>query len=213
MGFAPVDFKRVSRSGSMESQGASGWQEAVFGGEDEQSLSESEQAAQEFVGCAFRNDAKALRSMLARGQDVSAFDPQGRTALHMAADFGFGECVAVLLEAGGRAEARDWDGLTPLMRAACEGRLDCVKLLIAAGADIDAMGVAGGYAVSWAAAGHRKCAQALMEAGCEIGEGGCVGMGWAREFGWADMVEAHLERKALGEAASGAKRSCRTRGV
>lgn len=62
----------------------------------------------------------------------------GRTALHVAAEFGHLAATRLLLEHGMAVEARDARGETALHLAARHGHADVARLLLAVGADREA---------------------------------------------------------------------------
>lgn len=68
--------------------------------------------------------------LLARGVDVNARDPQGRTALHFAAWRGVrADYVRALLGAGAKRDAQDADGATPLDLAVRHKRTKLIDML------------------------------------------------------------------------------------
>ena len=73
----------------------------------------------------------ALRAV----QAVAVEQGGGRTALHVAAEFGHLAATRLLLEHGMSVEARDACGETALHLAARHGHVDVARLLLAAGAD------------------------------------------------------------------------------
>ena len=78
----------------------------------------------------FRKPAGS-RWLIARGVDVNAVDPRGRTALHFAAMQGVRpDYVTALIEAGADIEAKDADGRTPLDYARHKNRTKLVDLLL-----------------------------------------------------------------------------------
>jgi len=94
------------------------------------------------------------RKIITAGGDVNAaFDPFWHTPLHLAAAKGQSECVALLLEAGARANARNKPGATPLRLAASNESelknkttfLEIAGLLLAAGANINERNDQGTY--------------------------------------------------------------------
>ena len=90
-------------------------------------------------------DLPGLRDVLAQGQDVDTADPQGFTALHVAAQQHELEMMRELLRAGADVNARNIYGNTPLWVAvfASKGQGDAIQLLLAAGADPDALNTSG----------------------------------------------------------------------
>lgn len=86
---------------------------------------------------------------------VSAFSPDGFTALHFAAFFGKAEAARVLLEDGASVDAytRNPFGNQPLHAAAAGRHLEVARVLIAGGADVNAT-QHGGYTPLHEAAQH-----------------------------------------------------------
>ena len=58
----------------------------------------------------------------------------GETALHVVANWGDAEAIAVLVDAGADINKRGEDGFTPLHYAAEQGHLEAVKRLVSLGA-------------------------------------------------------------------------------
>ncbi len=83
------------------------------------------------------------RNLIARGADVNAANPDGKTALMQAAE-GSGylpnnaSAVALLLDKGANVNAQDHRGWTALYRAIAEGKQDAVRILLAHKADPNA---------------------------------------------------------------------------
>jgi ankyrin repeat protein len=86
---------------------------------------------------------------------VSAFSPDGYTALHLAAFFGKTEAARLLLAAGSSVDMYTTNDLAnqPLHAAAAGRHLEICRLLLAAGADVDAT-QHGGYTPLHEAAQH-----------------------------------------------------------
>lgn len=76
-------------------------------------------------------------------EPVDTPDENGRTALHLAARFGYPETALLLLEAGAQATLADGAGMTPLHFAAESGVDATVSLLIERGASVAARDNAG----------------------------------------------------------------------
>ena len=66
---------------------------------------------------------------LFQGSDVNA-DIDGRSPLHLAADYGQMEVLEYLLSKGGNADAKDKHGISVILAAIWEGHTNCVKYLI-----------------------------------------------------------------------------------
>ncbi|KAJ3117043.1 hypothetical protein HDU96_008087 [Phlyctochytrium bullatum] len=79
---------------------------------------------------------RLLRLLLQHGVDTETRDFNRRTALHLAADFGFLEPLKLLLEFGANIEARDLFRMTPLCWAAHTGQVECGCVLLNAGAKV-----------------------------------------------------------------------------
>lgn len=73
--------------------------------------------------------------LLAHGADVDVRDDDGRTALHMAAQFGALETLQRLLQAHADINAQDKLGLTPLFVSAKDVETGCFEELLSRGAD------------------------------------------------------------------------------
>lgn len=117
-------------------------------------------------------DVRRLRALLdADPAQAAAFSVDGWTPLHLAAFFGRGEAVRLLLERGAAASARSGNPManTPL-HAAMAGRLDLdgVRALLDGGAETDAR-QHGGFTALHAAAMHGDAATArlLLEHGAD----------------------------------------------
>jgi ankyrin repeat protein len=64
------------------------------------------------------------------GEGLEAKDEQGRTAMHVAAQWGQAELVAVLVSKGAQVDVKDKDGNTPLMMAIKAGRIEMARMLL-----------------------------------------------------------------------------------
>lgn len=86
---------------------------------------------------------------------VTAFAPDGYTALHLAAFFGKEEAARILLDAGARVDTYTRNSMAnqPLHAAAAGRHVEICRLLLAAGADVDAT-EHGGFAPLHQAAQH-----------------------------------------------------------
>jgi ankyrin repeat protein len=122
-------------------------------------------AATPLLAAAYRGNADAIRTLLARKVDVSirSADDNGRvknglilsgrvTALHAAVSSGELEAVRLLLDAGADPDARDVRGMTPLVWGVSTDRpsVEIIKLLLARRANPAIKTEAGEDATDWA---------------------------------------------------------------
>ena len=87
-----------------------------------------------FLSAARAGDVSEVRALLKAGADVNDTDPDGRTALMVAAGRNDQELVELLLEAGADAGQRDIEGVSALTIAKADSLGDIVALLRDAGA-------------------------------------------------------------------------------
>ncbi|GAB1318562.1 Ankyrin-1 [Madurella fahalii] len=139
-------------------------------------------------------------------------DPVGypkETALYAAAEWGLGEAVDALLEAGADIDALDAHGQTLLARAAREGKADAVNCLLEKGAEVNKADKFGAMPIHRAArAGNLRVAEFLLSAGADV-EGrdakGLSPLHLAAVYGSKDMVEFLVGHGANVEATAGAE--------
>ncbi|MBL8178867.1 MAG: ankyrin repeat domain-containing protein [Bryobacterales bacterium] len=117
-----------------------------------------------------REDAAAVRSLLAGGADAKAANRYGVTPLSLACLNRGAAIVEMLLKAGADANTTLPGGETALMTAARAGNTAAVKALLAHGANVNAVeSVYGQNALMWAAAeGHAATAQALLDGKADV---------------------------------------------
>jgi uncharacterized protein len=85
------------------------------------------------------NDIGKIRQLLADGYSPNQTDENGgTTGMHIAADNGNLQIIAILYKAGGDVNQRDNVGSTPLHHAADHDRAEAVKLLLDLKANVDA---------------------------------------------------------------------------
>ena len=118
-----------------------------------------------------RNDAAAVKSLIAQGANVDELDANGDAPLVMAAYKGHAAIVRLLLEAGADLGAVD-PGMqaTALHAAAYAGRTEAARVLIEHGIDIDRQGPRNGYTALHDAIWQNNVdtAQVLIEAGASL---------------------------------------------
>ena len=126
---------------------------------------------------------------------VSAYSPDGFTALSLAAFFGHAESVNTLLAAGApvNAASRETMKLTPLASALAVERNDIARTLIDHGADVNAKAENDLTPLHTAAArGNLDSAKLLLEHGADINaisKDGKTPIAYAQERNHPEMVE------------------------
>lgn len=83
-----------------------------------------------------RGDIEDLEKYLAKGGDVNEPQRDGRTLLHVAAEYGQSESLEYLLANGADPDPRDPAGVTPFYITMAIGRVDMGRTLLEAGADL-----------------------------------------------------------------------------
>jgi ankyrin repeat protein len=132
--------------------------------------SSEERPDMQIIDFALEGNADGVRELLKAG-----FDPNqdkdiagiGRvTGLHIAAEMGHKEVVAVFLEAGATVDALTTTRTTPLHQASMNGHTEVVKLLLQAGADVNAQDDQGATPLDFALyRGKLGTAQVITSAG------------------------------------------------
>jgi ankyrin repeat protein len=135
------------------------------------------------VNAAEKNNLADVKTFISRHVNANTVDPQGRTALSYAAQFGNVEMAQVLLEGRASPDARDRLGNTPLHWAAEGGRVDVLKVLLAARANADVQNRQG-ITPLMLAIGHNQlgAVKALLAAGADVHRQDYTGRD---AFGWA----------------------------
>lgn len=102
-----------------------------------------------------RDDAAAVKQLLASGADVKAVNAYGVNAMQLAGETANTAVIRMLLEAGADVESPNAEGQTALMSVARAGNVEAAALLIKHGANVNAAESFGGQtALMWAAARH-----------------------------------------------------------
>ncbi len=118
----------------------------------------------------YRPTAKFLTEA---GANAQSANPQGKTALMLAAKHGFKNICLMLIEKGARVNAKDSNGRTPLMyRAgsvhATEEDLEIYTILIEHGAEVNAKDRWGRSVLYWAVNHSAKASEILVKAGALV---------------------------------------------
>ena len=111
-----------------------------------------------------------VRRSLEQGLDVNKTDPDGRTALMIAAFDGYTEVVDLLLDYDAEVDRSDGAGRTAMMYASSGPFPQTVELLLRRGADVNHGDTAEGWTALMLAAaeGHQLVVEVLLRHGADI---------------------------------------------
>ncbi|XP_060617353.2 ankycorbin isoform X1 [Anolis sagrei] len=115
-------------------------------------------------------DAEKVASLLGKkGASATKHDSEGKTAFHLAASKGHGECIRVMLAHGADVTSQDGTGHSALHLAAKNRHPDCIKRLLQAKCPTENIDNSGKTALHYAAAcGCLQGIQFLCEHKCPI---------------------------------------------
>ena len=131
-----------------------------------------------------KGDRNAVRQLLRNRADVNAAQPDGSTALMLAADRDDVEVARLLIQARANVNATNEYGATALSVACARGNVDLVTLLLEAKADPNAPLLSGETPLMSAVdKGHIDAVRALLEHGADVNRkesrGGQTALMWA----------------------------------
>lgn len=131
-------------------------------------------------------DLAGIADALAAGADVDARDPQGRTALLVAAQADQPGAFSALVDAGADVDLQDDRLDNPFLWAGAEGRLEIIRLANEAGADPAISNRYGGVAIIPASErGHVEVVRYLLaETDVDVDH--------VNKLGWTALLEAIL---------------------
>jgi len=119
-----------------------------------------------------RGRIEVVRHAIAEGTDLNQLSPQdSMTPLMVAAEQGWAEIVALLLQSGADVNVRDRDSHTALTHAVAGKKSETVRQLIAAGAELNVVGTCFPYNTPLmfaAMSGRGSLAKLLVEAGADV---------------------------------------------
>lgn len=118
------------------------------------------------------NDTQQVRATLKQGADANSSNPDGETALLLAADSGQPQLVRALLDSGAKPQLSDKDGITPLIACAMRGDVETMRVLLSANHDskfVNARTAKNGYSALMRASarGERQMVKLLMQNGAK----------------------------------------------
>lgn len=136
---------------------------------------------------------------LGQNPDRPSSTHEGRTPLHLGAEWGHLEVVKVLLAAKVTVDPLDDSGWTPLHLAAWDGKAEVVQALLDAGASKGAVGYRGETALHLAAENGSykatKCLLPFRAVALGVNELGWTPLHKAAAFGHRDCLEVLVARK------------------
>jgi ankyrin repeat protein len=146
-------------------------------------------------------DLSRVKALLAAKADVNATDPDGTTALFLAAQNGHLEVVQALLAAKADVNAKTANGATALFIASAYGHLEVVRALLAAKADVTVKRAGDGGTALFIAAqeGRLEVVRALLAANADVNAKGIYGatpLIQAAGLGHLEVVRALLSANA-----------------
>lgn len=139
----------------------------------------------EVADAAMRDDAPAVRALLARKADPNVPQADGTTALHWAVRANDLELAGILLKAGAHVSTANQSGATPMQLAAMTGNPAMIERLIQGGADPNSpLSETGDTALMMAArSGKVEAVRVLLDHGANVNAretwGGTTALMWA----------------------------------
>jgi uncharacterized protein len=159
------------------------------------------QSPSDLIDATRRQDAGAVRALLAKGADVNGQAADGSTALHWAAQRNDAALVDLLVKARASAKASTRYNVPPLYFAALNGNAAIIERLIAAGADVNATAYEGQTMLMTAAlSGRPDAVRLLLQRGAKVDAvepyKGQTALMWAASEGNTDAAAVLLEAGA-----------------
>lgn len=155
--------------------------------------------ASDLLRAVARNNLKAVQQRAGDGDDINAKNSVGNTALHLAAEQGFDEIAAWLIDHGANVGAANRRGWTPLHYTARYDNPRIAALLIERGAEINARHIEGDTPLHVAAAYNRSgIVRLLLDAGADPGIRGAwnrTPLEWAQRLGYDEVCEILMGRR------------------
>lgn len=145
-----------------------------------------------------KQDARAVRSLIAQHVDVNAAEADGATALQWAAQRDNREIAGLLIVAGANVKTGNRYHVTPLSLACTNGDATLIESLLKAGADANATSEEGQTALMTAAlTGKADAVKALLAHGAKVNEAepfkAQTALMWAASEGNADAASLLIE--------------------
>ena len=143
-------------------------------------------------------DVAQVRSLLEQGASVSAQEPDGSTALHIAAWNDNLEIAGLIIAAGAEVEAKTRYNVTPLSLACTSGSAAMIERLLEAGADPNGTSEEGQTALMTVSlSGREDAVRLLLKRGAAVGvrepNRGQTALMWAASEGNTAVTEMLIE--------------------
>jgi len=156
------------------------------------------QSTSSLIDAVKRQDAAAIKALLAAHADLKATDADGSTALHWAAQRNNAQLVDMLLAAGADAKAATRYHITPLYFACLNGNTNVIERLLAAGADVNGTSHEGQTMLMTAAlSGKADAVRLLLTRGASVNTKepyrGQTALMWAASEGNTEAAAVLLE--------------------
>lgn len=174
-------------------------------------LKEEDRRRYEFLKAVELGDRLTAETLLVEGMEVNTKSSEGKTALHIAAQFGNEELASVLLSYGadvnvkstprGKVKERKfYGGRTPLHWAAAEGYGNIIQILLDHGANISEISTRSRRPLQEAVMqGHTWCAKLLIEHGAPVNsqdDKGWAALHEAASYGRYNIAKMLIDQKA-----------------
>lgn len=128
--------------------------------------------------------AEEVQAALDGGADVNATDPNGRTAILLAAKAGKLDSVRLLIDAGADIDAQDQVSFNPFIWGCLTNNLELVKMMVDAGTDVDRRTRFDGVAI------HPPAEKGFVEIVRYLTEETDVNVNHTNVCGWTPLLEA-----------------------
>src|SRR6266850_603869 len=148
-----------------------------------------------------KGDHKAVRALLQNHADINAAQPDGSTALVLAADLNDTDAANLLIRAGANVNSANQYGATALYVACSRGNMAMIKILLEAKADPNAALLSAETPLMTAVdKGNVEAARALLENGADVNakesRGGQTALMWAVANKYPEIVKLLVEHGA-----------------
>ena len=115
--------------------------------------------------CAKNGYIRLIQVLIQNGANVNVQNKYGKTAIHLANQYGHKDCIETLLRAGADVSIQNIYGRTALHWASIKGHKDCLEVLIKNNVDVNVQDKYDTTALHYASLyGHKDCVELLTKA-------------------------------------------------